>query len=869
MSVRPPNAKCDAREKWKFMPAHIVLKNGIDRICEQHDTYSCGAIAVTHVLRLLGQDVKESIELDESRHIAKLMQLPWEDYFKNFVTSFIPIDKLPPVVAEHFEITPPDAVMNDSTPNDLVDGDDIEEEKEENRTKLIEGGTIQAVQKEVLQPHHFAQKEMRQPTKKKHEKYIKDSSSDESSTESDCEEEEREDDRMLVDPAGNDRMSVSNDDDSIDDSLSPTTVRFAPALRRAKFTIEAGAWDELDPKSLTVHELLEKLVLTIVSPSQRLWQPHNNVDVVIEPTRDDSNPDLVLKGCPSWLKPIVVGEYFPYVSLVRYYSSEEKWQIHLILGQSSKTGYIDTVPKQFFDYVFTTGFVTMVNERHTQWHRVIPDNYNWRNITKMEKIWKSTGGLTELKDEIPLAKLDLNSDTTFNSSCYFYDGVPDRVGSLMHVVMQRQTMLTRAITQSFNAYKCRGMIDDDPEMNFVTFNQPLWFGRILDSRGNFLCHRRLYREWVYKNIPTESIHIAIMDPHKWSNIQSDDSDDRHKDSFEKAFEEKYKSLRKRKQPVYIQERQKQISHILFKPYRKHLVDTIRTDFKLRRDEEYGCKLGWYMGLTEERLTECELLDYDWVVENINKNYAFQLTTKRWANRWIPLPAGASKIGDQRQKQRPRASTTVDCKVYPCQQQQFLKNFPVLQDLEIKGDWPDVRFRQKQGEATCIFMSMASALYYMSSVHDIPILRWVASTIADNAKYASEISIRTEDRVEKLKEMLNGTFVTKKKKTTKGAYPQLTENVHYFQKNSSHPFDPYLKQNQLPCPTLAVCLSIDNSREHAVTFFGNYVFDSNELKAFPITPEALNRCSPFGFNGVLQAWTFGMELIPKNNQKKRP
>jgi hypothetical protein len=95
-------------------------------------------------------------------------------------------------------------------------------------------------------------------------------------------------------------------------------------------------------------------------------------------------------------------------------------------------------------------------------------------------------------------------------------------------------------------------------------------------------------------------------------------------------------------------------------------------------------------------------------------------------------------------------------------------------------------------------------------------------------------------------------------------PELTKGIGFF--NEKNVFDPLSMKTHL-LPTLAICKSIDGSVEHAVTFFGNWIFDSNEKVAFPISSQALNRCIPYGFERVTLAWRFFKRFVEQQKKAK--
>jgi len=62
------------------------------------------------------------------------------------------------------------------------------------------------------------------------------------------------------------------------------------------------------------------------------------------------------------------------------------------------------------------------------------------------------------------------------------------------------------------------------------------------------------------------------------------------------------------------------------------------------------------------------------------------------------------------------------------------------------------------------------------------------------------------------------------------------------------------------PTLAILQSVDGAVNHAVTFYGHWVFDSNEERAVPLCVEGLNRVAPPGFKEVILAFRYGKGMF---------
>lgn len=873
--LRPLDKVCCSRAKWQLMPAHLVLDIDPSVICEQKDTYSCGAIAVTHVLHLLGHVVPPSNDIVEDRYISKVMTLPWKKLICNFVSSYLSPNIIPTSVRDDYISLMSDdqpAEPSKPTPESGIDPDDADDtdgppslDPEETAMEDPEVQESKAEKASIEEP------KVTQPTSGEAPTIT--AMQDQAVQEPEVEKAAIEEPEVTPLTSGEAPAITAPPAIPPNTAILPQDKErktFAPPIRQSVLRFESGPWDNWDPKTLTVPQLHHSLAFKLKSHSQELWKKQTMHTLLVDPLYDDNNCDWLIGGCPNWIKPMHVGENFPYVTHARY--DCDVWEIRVVLNKNPYLDYTEIVPESFFEFIFTQDFVSMAEQQRRQWFRVLCVDYKWRNIAKLTVDWDTTDEETCATDQIPIGDI-IDGASNFESKFYFYNGPVKNVDSVMHVVMQRPSMMRSEIEESFGAYRRRELISPTTDVQFFSFNHPLWFGMVLDKEGKYKV-RRLYREWVYKNVPPEALYIAISEPHRWSYIKMYDEIEKE-DEFNSAYSKMKTEQRKRKRDVeYVEIKAKQISHVLFTPYKKTLWAQIAKDFKLDGSDKYDFDLGYYFGITEETSDECELLYYDWIVDNLDKTYACKLTSRRWRDRWMALPAGAGLVGGERQKQRPRSSYKVNKSYYTEQKmleraaQSLRIEFPPLEDLQISRNWPDIQFKQKEGEPTCIFFSMASALFYMGNVCNMPVLKRIASNIFNHANFAMKTAITTEERVAKLKQMLDGTFITRKKRHEKVSYPPLAANVQYAAMNTSRQFDPFLSSNQSLCPTLAICLSIDNSREHAVTFFGDWIFDSNEMKALPITKETLNRCAPFGFKGVLKAWTFGKHLTTSQIKTKK-
>ena len=102
------------------------------------------------------------------------------------------------------------------------------------------------------------------------------------------------------------------------------------------------------------------------------------------------------------------------------------------------------------------------------------------------------------------------------------------------------------------------------------------------------------------------------------------------------------------------------------------------------------------------------------------------------------------------------------------------------------------------------------------------------------------------------------------KDEKFGYPQLHEGFTYY--------GDYVEFNIFNsyrhAPTIVIAVSIDEGTNHAVTLFDNYIFDSNEDHAIPISIEGLNRCFPPAFKRTQEVFQFASTIHWKSDESSK-
>jgi hypothetical protein len=156
-------------------------------------------------------------------------------------------------------------------------------------------------------------------------------------------------------------------------------------------------------------------------------------------------------------------------------------------------------------------------------------------------------------------------------------------------------------------------------------------------------------------------------------------------------------------------------------------------------------------------------------------------------------------------------------------------FRVVERIAV--DWPEVRYQQGE-RATCVFNGMASALHFMG-------MKNTASKLNAQARN----SLKQQENRKKIELIV---------KVLQANEPHLLRQKKVY--TMKKPIDPLVDRSG--SPTLMILESIDGACNHSVTVVGNWIFDSNEERALPLCIEALNKCAPPGYVGVVYGVRFG-------------
>jgi hypothetical protein len=155
--------------------------------------------------------------------------------------------------------------------------------------------------------------------------------------------------------------------------------------------------------------------------------------------------------------------------------------------------------------------------------------------------------------------------------------------------------------------------------------------------------------------------------------------------------------------------------------------------------------------------------------------------------------------------------------------------------------PRIKYRQS-GQSTCLFSSVASALFYLGVTN-------IAQKIACEApKYAADAVAATESWRALLRIMGESCRFLIPEKLQLKAFDVLRDISEY--------------------PTVMTLEAVDGGTQHAVTVVGKYIFDANCVRVLPLTTKSLDYCcstdSTKGkYSNVYRGYRF---CIPKNTRK---
>jgi hypothetical protein len=170
---------------------------------------------------------------------------------------------------------------------------------------------------------------------------------------------------------------------------------------------------------------------------------------------------------------------------------------------------------------------------------------------------------------------------------------------------------------------------------------------------------------------------------------------------------------------------------------------------------------------------------------------------------------------------------------------------------VSPDAPKVKYQQNEA-ATCLLSSAASALFYIGSCMDCndEVIHEVASEIHNLAK-----------RTDATQTFHNNWSLLRKMFQTRLGYLLPTKVNKWF--------DPICDRSIYP--TVVQLMGKDGGVEHAVTFVGDWIFDSNFPRALPLNREALDFICAGDEDGNVQGWfleVYHGYRFQEKEQKKR-
>jgi hypothetical protein len=171
--------------------------------------------------------------------------------------------------------------------------------------------------------------------------------------------------------------------------------------------------------------------------------------------------------------------------------------------------------------------------------------------------------------------------------------------------------------------------------------------------------------------------------------------------------------------------------------------------------------------------------------------------------------------------------------------------------------PSVQFRDVEYRGTCVADGAASALYYLGD-------RDAAESVHSKTKKIYDRTDGSLTNLASLSEVMR-TFsynVEGVKQLTGGEADRERSNLK----------DILLRVPRSPHPTCVVLEDQIGTRNHSVTLVGDYLFDSNEEYALPLTQASLDRCcaddsnphAKYTCKGIVEAYRF----VAGRNARKR-
>ncbi len=560
---------------------------------------------------------------------------------------------------------------------------------------------------------------------------------------------------------------------------------------------------------------------------------------------DDFNCSTEIEGLPQYIK---VFELIDSHTMVTHACrcGGDSWRVRLP-GIREIKDYVN-VTTDCVKAIFNKRFIDFVISKPScTWHKVLYNDH------------LSGGNLDERKKRLEIVRPHL-----------WHNGSVDVLLSIRHCRFSKPTFLKEEIITSFATWRKRfakyGVKED---CNIVFPRQPYWYAYVGTAIQNVYEWRRLSMEWVEANLHDWALAMAIANDGKYmlvlpNYIRGDSEENRrYLEQFQKYELKDLADERER-----VDHGEQQVTHVMFrrKKPKKDLWSWIRTTFQLPADYYYDCKDGWFFVLTRKHPQHGEIVRYTWIQENFHKSYIISLMLSD--GHWTPVPPGRSRVGKPTKQGKCVTSETTGCSglvrrkteeftspsTKPCQtgkrsaakmdddniakkkSRLEIETSPEVRlshprQFRVSCDWPIIKYPQG-GEETCVFCSMANALFYMGK-------RETAAKINDQAKRSVGLTMKNKI------ELLRGVI---------GRSERDKFMLNHVSRYGMGKLDPL--KNISSCPTLAVIESSDGACNHAVTFVSNWIFDGNEQRALPLTKESLNKCGPPAYVQVAFAYRFG-------------
>lgn len=648
-----------AKDKWLLVPAQLFQEDGVSKkLIWQDDRYSCGPIAILHLMMALGIAWPTTgLNVEEPDYASVVMSLPWDDMIGEWLKDCLNSNV---VVKEHREF------YNIDTDVDEQDGNQppVDDQQSQQPAPPAPNG-------------------------------------DGFST--------------LDNAANSNLMSLTGVEEGAPNSqrypVSKQFKRFLRDLRsELKVRIQAG------------------------SKNAEYWRETQKLELRVQIPTDDVNPKLEVKGCPAYVQPVFVSDGFPIVTMIRFMRSINKWEMKL--PSYGKESQVVATSEAFLRFIFNERFIRSVIAVTDIWHETIYKDYRLDNTARLENIvLEQHNNDAAVMD--PLVEGQRRKDLHELANKYFFTGPVNMVQKLKQVITHRPNAVKELILSTLTEYQKGKLNLVGSRVQYVCSSTPHWYASTWTREAGVVV-RRITQYRVMNEFPIVTVQKAIGDPYHWVAVDKVTTQTLMRWDVPPSHS---------RLPDSVVDFDNQISMVMFRPKEAALEKVLEDKFPdlLGKGVKYGFAKGWYLGSTDGDPSQFELLEYDWVCINLEEKFRKLLLQPGWSNRWVTLPAGSGRDNHGKRKSRKTASKSSLPTLENTMVFFFERHYPRLSDASIETSWPVIHHKQGMRDRTCMFMSMASALHYLSFVWNISLLRKVAGNIRNYALYEARRTWTCEER----------------------------------------------------------------------------------------------------------------------------